>query len=719
MAQDIIDQTRETVQTIDAPEPVDFAADQLSYDADTKTVTATGEVVVVRGGYRLTADEVTYRRDDGVVTATGNVVVIDPGGNEINANEVALTDELKDGAIDGFLLVLQDGGRLAASTGARKDGISSLNRAIYSPCDVVDSNGCPKEPLWQLKADQVSHDPEAGKIRYKDARFEFFGVPVLWLPSLSHADNVEARASGLLIPDLRVDRSTGVSVTQPYFIDLAPNRDLVVSPTLYTEVNPSLGLEYRHLTSKGPFKFGGQVTVSGVQENRVGSPSLTTTEDELRFYLYGNGSFQHDEHWRSTFGIRATSDDTFLRRYDISRDTNLRNFYRLERQDTDSFLNIEGWAFQGLRATDDQGLIPIALPIVDFTYAPQDRLMGGRLTFDASGAAINRTDGMDSYRVSAGAEWQRRGFTALGQRITATALLRGDAYRTDDSDRAEFPIYAGRDGWQGRIIPAAALDIEWPLAGPAFGGTQMITPRVQFSASPTGLNDDIPNEDSRSVDLESTNLFDISRFPGHDRWEGGARVTYGASWSIRRPRILFEADIGQSYRLNDTPSILPKGTGLDENFSDFVGRNTLRIGRRFDLTHRYRLDKESLEIRRNEVDLTVGGRRDYLTVGYLRLNRNIGIEDLADREEARAGGRLQLARYWSIFGSVIIDLTGARDDPLSLSDGFEPVRHRLGITYEDECFEFGVTWKRDYVSDRDFERGSSFLFRVSLKNLGR
>ena len=41
----------------------------------------------------------------------------------------------------------------------------------------------------------------------------------------------------------------------------------------------------------------------------------------------------------------------------------------------------------------------------------------------------------------------------------------------------------------------------------------------------------------------------------------------------------------------------------------------------------------------------------------------------------------------SVFGSTVLDLTGEDEDPLSLADGYEPVRHRLGITYEDECLE--------------------------------
>ena len=44
-----------------------------------------------------------------------------------------------------------------------------------------------------------------------------------------------------------------------------------------------------------------------------------------------------------------------------------------------------------------------------------------------------------------------------------------------------------------------------------------------------------------------------------------------------------------------------------------------------------------------------------------------------------------------MFGATVLDLTDQSEDPLSLADGFEPVRHRLGIDYEDECIALGLS----------------------------
>jgi LPS-assembly protein len=703
----------QAADTTDPEQVIDFAADTLTYDNNSDVVTAAGNVILVRGGYRLRANAVEYDRRTGVVEARGNVIVIDPGGNQAFGDRVELTESLRDGAIENILLVLQDGGRLAARGGVRVDGRSELDRAVYSPCDIDDADGCPKRPVWQIKAVKIIHDPARERMTYRHAYFELFGVPILYLPSLSHPIGGSGNASGLLVPDVRFDRSLGLEVKVPYYLSLAKNRDLTITPYAYTDAKPMLGLEYRHLLDDGPFRVGGLLTHTR-RTDVTGSD-----EKDFRGYFFANGRFQHSTPWRSTFGVRLTSDDTFLRRYDISRDDTLRNFYALERFGGTSYLSIEGWAFQGLRADDRGGQQPIALPLVDFQWRPETAALGGRLEVRANTLAISRTDGQDTQRALAHVRWDAARYTPLGQRVTATAMLRGDAYHTGDTELSPFPMYSGEDGWSGRLLPVGALDIEWPFAGPALGGMQTLTPRVQLVASGKGNNDEIPNEDARAVDLEEANLFSLNRFPGFDRWSGGVRVTYGGRWTLDRPRWRVEVEGGQSYRIDGPDRVFPGGTGLSGNFSDFVGRSTLRFGSFVDVTHRFRLDKNSLAVRRNEIDATVGSARTYATIGYVRLNRDIMLEDLQDREEIRVGGRLAFARYWSVFGSAIVDLTGRDDDPLNISDGYEPVRHRVGIAYEDECFELGVTWRRDYTEDRDFRRGNTFLLRLALKNLGR
>ena len=204
---------------------------------------------------------------------------------------------------------------------------------------------------------------------------------------------------------------------------------------------------------------------------------------------------------------------------------------------SDSYISIAGWAFQGLRVDDVQKRIPIALPAIDARLLLDDQVLGGKVQLQANSLAILRIDGQDTQRAFVSARWDLRTITRMGQELTLTAFARGDVYHTNDSAETSVVTYAGTDGWHARGIGALAADMRWPFLGPAFGGTQRITPRVQIVLTPLTPNVDIPNEDARSIDLEDSNLFALNRFPGYDRWEDGSRITYGLESALVRPNV--------------------------------------------------------------------------------------------------------------------------------------------------------------------------------------
>lgn len=718
-------QTPDVVPTIaDAPKSADedqigFAADNLNYDSDTEIVVAEGHVAMNREAIAMRADKVTWNRKTGQVFAEGNVAITNPEGDTAYGDKIELTDTLRDGVVDNLLVVLDNGARLAAVRGTRFDnGNIELDNAAYTPCPVEDNAGCVKNPSWKIRAVRVIYDRTKNKIRYKGARVEIFGLPLIPLPGLSHPANSEA-GSGLLVPEVRLDRTNGFEIAVPYYLRIAPDRDVTITPHVYTGAAPMIEGEFRALTDIGSFRLNGYATYSSVVP-LTGSGSGVAQSKEFRGYLESAGKFQFDPRWSFSYSGRITTDRTFMRRYDISRDDRLRSTFELERIGSQSYLSIAGWATQTLRAGDVQGQQPIALPLIDFRQRLADPLLGGQIELQLNTAAIGRTAGQDTQRAFAGARWDLRGLTGLGQEVTLTALLRGDVYHSDENLLTAIPGYRGKSGWQARGIAAVAADMRWPFVGEFMGGTQTLTPRVQLVATPPIRNLDIPNEDSRAFDLEDGNLFAINRFNGYDRFEDGARITYGVEWNFTRPGFSINSSVGQSYRLSDKPTLFPDGTGLTDRTSDVVGRTTIAYRDFLRLTHRFRLDKDNFAVRRNEFDATIGSRETYAVLGYSRLNRDILLlgEDLQDREEARVGGRVEVVNNWSIFGSAIIDLTSAHDDPVNAPDGFEPIRHRLGVAYDDECLSIALTWRRDYIDTGDARRGNSFSFRIAFRNLG-
>ncbi|MEP6983375.1 MAG: LPS assembly protein LptD [Sphingomicrobium sp.] len=697
-------------------EIVAFSADQVVYESDADLVTASGEVRMNRGGNYLSADKVVWDRKTGEVRAKGNVVLLTPQGDKLVGDNVRLTDTLRDGTVDNLMVVLEGGGRIAATRGTRLNGVSTFANAIYSPCPVTSDTGCPKRPSWSVTAARVIDDPNSPRIRFEGARLQLFGLNLPLLPVFNIAKGNEG-VTGMLVPDIALSSRNGLELGLPYHWQFARNRDATITPHIYTGVLPAIEAKYRELNSLGAFQVSGFLTYGTI--DKISSTTPPTARG-FRGYFDANGRWQLDPAWTITASVRVASDKTVTRRYDITNDDRLRSVVNAERITPDSYVSIAGWVFQGLRVDDSQKQFPIAFPAIDARFRLED-VAGGHVELQANSLAIERIEGQDTQRAFASLRWDLRRLTPWGQEIIFTAYGRGDVYHTNDAEDTSVAVYRGTNGWHARAIGAVAADMRWPFIGTLFGGVQRLAPRVQLVLTPPTKNLDIPNEDARSVDLEDSNLFALNRFPGYDRWEDASRITYGLDWSLERRNLSIATTIGQSYRFGSLRDIFPEGTGLTGRVSDIVGRTRIRYGRFIDVTHRYRIDKSNFAVRRNEIDLTIGTAQTYAQVGYLKLNRNIDptIEDLRDKEELRVAARVLFNRYWSVFGASVIDLTNKAEDPLSLADSWQPVRNRVGIEYEDDCLQLGVTWRRDYEQIGTFRKGSTFAIHLALKGVSR
>lgn len=119
--------------------PALIQADQVTHDRQLGVITAEGNVEISQGDRILRADGITYNEREDVLTASGNIALHEPTGEIIFAEFVELTGDMKDGILEGFLVLLDDDSRLAAATARRVGGVrNELNRAVYSPCKLCE-----------------------------------------------------------------------------------------------------------------------------------------------------------------------------------------------------------------------------------------------------------------------------------------------------------------------------------------------------------------------------------------------------------------------------------------------------------------------------------------------------------------------------------------------------------------------------------------------------
>jgi LPS-assembly protein len=682
------------------PGPILLVADRVTYDEAAQVVIAEGNVEITRGERRLFADEVRYDQRADIMEARGEVVLLEPTGEAVFADRVALTGDLRDGLIEELRGRLADDSRFAAAEGRRIGGNRTvMDRAVYSPCRLCPDSDRP--PLWQLTAQRVIHDQAERSVTYRNAFLEMWGVPVLYTPYFSHPDPTVERKSGFLAPTFGSDSQLGFMLETPYYFALAPNYDLTVAPIFTTEQNAVLTGEYRHLLPYGRYNLGGSMThAEGPQDD----PDDIRQENAFRGHVFGDGLFQLNEDWQGGYDIEVASDDTYLERYDFGDENVLENRVFAERIWGRNYAAINGYGFQGLRFTDEQGLIPIALPLAELNWVSEPWRWNSRFTSDSSVLALTRTEGLDTRRVSTTGGWELPWLGAWGDQYELRLSMRGDAYQTEGD-----PITFEDDGENSeyRLFPRATLTWSWPLIGDSFGLTPLIEPVVMATWSPTGLNDPlIPNEDSQDFEFDDTNLFEPDRFPGLDRVEDGAHVAYGLRFGLYGAGQRLNGLFGQSYRFTGE-NVFGPNTGLDKDLSDYVGRVDLSPDDWLNVRYRFRLDRDTLSLERNELGAVLGPPRVRFDVNYLSLEDDPTADEPREREEVTAGLSLRF--------SPALALRAQTRQNLDLG---EPVAHSVAVVYRNPCLLLVAGIERRYTEDRDAEGGTSVSVRVIFQNLG-
>ena len=686
--------------------PVTFTADEVQYDQNAALVVARGNVEAFQGGRVLRANELTYNRNTGVATARGNVQLIEADGQVMFAESAELSNQMRDGVLEGLRGYLLQNGRIAATGARRTDGsIFDLSRVVYSVCDPCKDDPL-APPLWQLRARTATLDRNEQQVRYRGASLDMAGVPVIWLPYFQHPDGSAARQSGFLSPSFGITKYLGGFIETPYYWAIDESQELVLRPTTSTRVAPNLGLDYRRRFNIGEMEVLGSI---GQLDGRDG------TEEGFAGHIFAKGRFSLDETWRAGFDANRASSDQYLRIYRYGSQRILPTTVFTEGfWGPEGFARFDARAYQGLRSTDDIGRIPLVLPNIYADWESPEDSLGGRFTVDTSSFAIFRSSGTSTRRASSRIGYALPRMDELGGIWTLRAQSDLAAYDFENINLAPNYAAGSPNGQSATANLRAALDWRMPfLRDSGDWGSQVVEPRIQLVTGPmTGSQYRIPNEDSIVFDFTDANLFSLNRFTGRDRQEGGTRadIALRGAWFLPENRQL-EALVGRSFRVQEDGGPFYPLSGLENRASDWVSRVTFRPTSWLDLTGRSRREGESLAARTYDVSSTLRpSDNTSFTVGYLKAPPVPYITPFAQREEIYLGVSQRLGMWrFSAFGRQNIERN-------------QPVAAALSALYEDECFIFETRFVKNYAEDPKtnnlYPGATMLLFRFGFKTIG-
>lgn len=554
--------------------PTFVYGDRVSGRPDLETV-IDGNAELRRGATSIRADRIEYYQPDDQVKSRGNVRV-NKAGNRFEGPEL----EIKLDRFEGFFTTpdyrfLSNGGNGRAE---RVDFIDdkhlTAERASYTTCERNDEASW--SPSWTLRASRFEFDMESEVGVARNAVIRFKEVPILAFPVVSFPLS-DKRKSGLLPPTVSMGTTSGFEFRQPYYFDIAPNRDATFSPAILSKRGLDLAGEFRYLEPKYSGELRGHYLPGDKLRDR----------DRWAYGYQHRGTIATG--WPSVgelgvnLNLNRVSDNDYWRDFPAPAGSPTQ---RLLLQDATVSWG-RGFFSSAVRTTKWQTLQDVTSPITP----PYDRLpqltaaytrvdapllgLGNGFDWSVEGdytrfsADSRLTNQPNSNRAFTRLQVARPWLSPAGF-ITPKVQLHATSYQFD------APLIDGARS-ASRVVPTFSLDsgLQFERSTALFGRsfTQTLEPRAFYVRTPYRDQSRLPNYDSGSNDFNFATVFTENAFVGNDRISDANLLTLGVTSRLLDPATGAEAlrfGIAQRLRFEDQKVTLPGALPVTDRISDLL-----------------------------------------------------------------------------------------------------------------------------------------------------
>ncbi len=673
--------------------PSFFSGERLEGQTDVLTVLE-GHATLRRGDLSVRADRLEYYQPDDLAKAKGNVRV-NRAGNVYEGPAM----ELRLDAFEGFFTepsytFLQNQAHGEAS---RIDFIDDkravIHNATFTTCKR--QPGPSWMPDWILRATSIKLDNEEDTGQADNAVLSFKGVPILPFPAISFPLS-DKRKSGLLPPTIGLDNVNGLELTQPYYWNIAPNRDATLYPTLMTKRGVDLGGEFRYLEAN----YKGQLRLDYMPDDKL--------RDRTRWGL----AMLHNGVWDTgvaglggvavNLNFNRVSDDNYWK--DFSRQTPSLT-QRLLPNDI-NLMWAKGDLTVNLRTLTWQTLQDVTSPITP----PYDR-------FPQLAARFAR-ENVNGYDFSVDADFTHfQADTVLtgqpnAQRSFALAQISRPFLAPAGFITPKLQLHVSNYQFDGRladgstsasvVVPTFSLDsgLVFERDAQFFGHSfrQTLEPRAFYVYTPFRNQNQLPIYDTGANDYNFASIYTENAYVGHDRIADNNLLTLGVTTRFLDPVTGAEDarfGIAQRFRFADQNVTLPGAAPVAERLSDVLLGASINFDPKWSFDSTLQFNPKTDQ----SVRATVGGR--YSPSDYR-------VVSAAYRFQRDSSEQLDVGWQWPLN-----DLWGDRGENLGAGQGQGP-----GRWYSVGRLNYSLSERKlvDAVIGLEYDAGC-WLGRVVLERL--
>ncbi|MBU3609720.1 LPS-assembly protein LptD [Polynucleobacter wuianus] len=199
-----------------------------------------GRAQIRRNGAVLKADEITYNPDTDIADLLGNAE-LSKGNTTFKGPKGQFKVDAREGSMETPAYELRDtrGNGTAKKLTIENSDIFVFDKATYTTCT-------PENMDWYFTVSSLEIDNEQKEMVGTNGVMRFFNVPIAYVPYFTAPTSGERR-TGLLAPVIGYNSNNGLDITQPYYVNIAPNRDLLLLPREMNHRGFMLGASYRFL----------------------------------------------------------------------------------------------------------------------------------------------------------------------------------------------------------------------------------------------------------------------------------------------------------------------------------------------------------------------------------------------------------------------------------------------------------------------------------------
>ena len=654
---------------ISADQKIRITADEMQVEQEGNIIKAKGNAVAQdEKGSKMKSDLIIYDEKQSLIRAHGNIILTDNEGGTYFFEKLETDKEINDLKGINVKARLQDESRIVGSSLIKKDNLTSIEDAEYTPClenDYLIKN-CPG---WKLKANKIFQDNKTKTIHYDHARIHLFNIPVIYLPYFSHPDPSVNKRSGFLMPTVETDQNLGDTFSIPIFYNIKSNLDLTFTPTIHSKSNNFYSLNYRQLNNRGLFNIDASIDDN---DDKSGTSN----------HLFFDGVLNNPYGSLNIF-LETSNNDTYMRKNKINKLTVLRSGLSFEMSNENQYLSFDSLSYKHLAIQGGEQWEYVYPRISYDIDNVKDQIFNGKLSlnnqFDFNKDLNNNYTALAASQIN----WNKNiiinenGLIFDNKANLRVVSISVDSKTSQDTDNIRF-------------YPQISSIISLPLIKSAKNFNQTLTPIIMPIIAPY-------NNYTDAQTISNSNLFSSNRAISIKEWEGGPRINYGIEWFLddnfnKSLKLTF----GQSFRLNKNSA------DTVEELSDYYFSSDASLGNNY-INNTIVVDRKDIDVKSISMNtyseiynLKFKIDYDYTSGKYSGLNEQVAI-----------GGE------YNFKNNFFLKFTGTKDLDTNKNIGYQ-----YGLLYEDNCLGIDLNYYRDLTIDRDIKESDGYSLTIVLKPFG-